>query len=142
MVKVETDLLKSINDKLGILELVSKDIKELKASLKMSDEKAATLEKDTNKLKGPVNKIETEVNELKKENIVLRDALLDIQTRSMRENLVLTGIQEKEGEVPESVVREFLLPALQIPREAITKSNLNVYTHSDRMPNRCQISFL
>jgi hypothetical protein len=27
MVKVETDLLKSMNDKLGILELVSKDIK-------------------------------------------------------------------------------------------------------------------
>ena len=27
MVKVETDLFKSINDKLGILELVSKDIK-------------------------------------------------------------------------------------------------------------------
>jgi hypothetical protein len=45
MVKVETDLLKSINDKLGILELVSKDIKELKASLEMSDEKAATLER-------------------------------------------------------------------------------------------------
>ena len=45
MVKVETDLLKSINDKLDIFELVSKDIKELKASLEMSDEKAATLEK-------------------------------------------------------------------------------------------------
>ena len=44
--------MQSINDKLGILELVSKDIKELKASLEMSDEKAATMEKDTNKLKG------------------------------------------------------------------------------------------
>ena len=50
MVKVETDLLKSINDKLGKLELVSKDIKELKASLEMSDEISVTLEKDTNKL--------------------------------------------------------------------------------------------
>ena len=66
MVKVETDLLKSINDKLGILELVSKDIKELKASLEMSDEKAVTLEKETHKLKGTVNKIETEMNEIKK----------------------------------------------------------------------------
>ena len=34
----------------------------MKASLKMSDEKAATLEKETNKLKVTVNKIETEVN--------------------------------------------------------------------------------
>ena len=33
----------------------------------MSDEKAATMEKETNKLKGTVNKIETDVNELKKE---------------------------------------------------------------------------
>jgi hypothetical protein len=30
----------------------------------------------------------------------------------MRETLVLTGIQEKEGEVPEGVVREFLLTVL------------------------------
>jgi ABC-type phosphate transport system auxiliary subunit len=81
----------------------------------MSDEKAATLEKETNKLKGTVNKIETEVNEIKKENTVLREALLDIQTRSMRENLVLTGIQEKEWEVPESVVREFLLYSASDP---------------------------
>lgn len=46
------------DDKLGILELVSKSIKKLKASLKMSDTKAATM-KETNKLKGTVNKMET-----------------------------------------------------------------------------------
>jgi hypothetical protein len=136
MVKVKTDLLKSINDKLGILELVSKDMKKLKASLKMIDEKAATLEKHTNKLKGTVNKIETEVNELKKENTVLREALLDIQTTSMRENLVLTGIQEKEGEVPESVVREFLLAALQIPRKAINKIQLECVDHFGKRRQR------
>lgn len=98
----------------------------------MSDEKAATLEKDTNKLKGTVNKIETKVNELKKENTVLREALLDIQTRSMRENLALTGIQEK---VPECVVREFLLTALHIPREAIDKIQLE---HVHRFGQRAQ----
>lgn len=32
MIRVETDLLKSIHDQLGILELVSRDIKELKVS--------------------------------------------------------------------------------------------------------------
>ena len=46
---VENKLLKSINDKLGILELVSKDIKELKMSLEMIDKKAATMEKEINK---------------------------------------------------------------------------------------------
>ena len=95
MVKVETDLLKSINDTLGVLELVSKDIKELKASLEMSDEKAATLFVSFSNLKRTGNKIEIEVNEIKKENTFLREALLDFQTRSMREYLVLTGIQEK-----------------------------------------------
>lgn len=44
MVRVETDLLKLINDKLGILDLVRKDIKGLKASLEMNDGKAATME--------------------------------------------------------------------------------------------------
>ena len=43
MVKVETHLLKSINDKLDILKLVSKDIKELKASLETSDERSCDI---------------------------------------------------------------------------------------------------
>ena len=53
----------------------------MKANLEMSDEKSATLEKDTNKLKGTVNKIETDVNELKIENFFLREALLEILYR-------------------------------------------------------------
>ena len=61
MVKGETDLLKSTNDKLGILELVSKDIKQLKASLEMREGKCCDIG-EGNKRKGTVNKIETEVN--------------------------------------------------------------------------------
>jgi hypothetical protein len=49
MVSAEIDLLKLINDKLGILEVVSKDRKKLKVR------KAATMVKETNKLKGRVN---------------------------------------------------------------------------------------
>lgn len=41
---METDLLKSINYKLGEFKLVSEDINEMKASLEMTDEKATTLE--------------------------------------------------------------------------------------------------
>jgi hypothetical protein len=55
------------------------------------------MEKETNKLKGTSNTIETDVNELKKENTFLREALLDIRTRLMRENIVLTGIQERRS---------------------------------------------
>lgn len=124
MVSVETDLLKSINDKLAILELVSKDIKELKASLEMSDEKAATMEKETNKLKGTVNSIETDVKELNKENMFLREGWLRIQTISMQEHLILTGIKENEGENPENVVKEFIFKVLQIPGDTVYKIKL------------------
>lgn len=39
--------------------------------------------------------IEKDVLEFKKENMFLREALLEIQTRSMRQNLVLTGNKQK-----------------------------------------------
>ena len=94
-VRVETDLLKSINNKLGVLELVSKEIKEIKANLEMSDGKAVTMEKERNNLKGTFNTIETDVNELKKDNMFPREAFLGIQTRSMRENLVLKWYKRK-----------------------------------------------
>ena len=38
--------------------------------------------------------------------------------------MVLTGIQEKEGDVPEGVVREFLLTVLQILHQAVDKIQL------------------
>ena len=59
--------------------------------------KAATTEKETNKLKGTVNTIETDVNELKKYTFLI-EALLVVQTRSIPENLVVTSIKENEGE--------------------------------------------
>jgi cell division protein FtsB len=65
-----------------------------KASLEMTDTKAVTMEKQTNKLKGTVNTIETDVKELKKENMFLREALLEIQARSMIENVEITGIKQ------------------------------------------------
>lgn len=86
----------------------------------MSDEKLRQPRK-----KGSVNKIETDVNEHKKENMFLRGALLDIQTRSIRENLVLKGIKEKEGEYPESLVKKVFLTVLQIPSDAVDKIQLD-----------------
>jgi hypothetical protein len=68
-----------------VLELDLKD--KMKASLEMSDEKAATQEKSTVKLKSTVNVIDTDVNELKRENQLLREYLLDIQTGTMRRKI-------------------------------------------------------
>lgn len=59
----------------------------------------------------------------------LREALLGIQIRYMRENRVLNCIKEDEGEDPESVVKEFLHKKEFL--QAIL-SNSNVYTVSDR----------
>ena len=47
----------------------------------MSDEKAATMEKENEKLNGTVNVFEADVNELKREN-KLRESILDIQLKS------------------------------------------------------------
>ena len=54
----------------------------------------------------------------------------------MRDNLVLRGIQGKEGEVPKCVVREFLLTALQIRHEAIDKIQLKHVHHFEQRYER------
>lgn len=67
--------------------------------------------KSTQKLKGTVNVIESDINELKRENKLFRESILDIQTRSMHENLVLTGLKEDKGEDSARVVKDFIVKA-------------------------------
>ena len=68
-------------------------------------------EKSTQKLKGTVNVIESDITELKRENKLFRESILDIQIRSMHENLVLTGLKEDKGEDSARVVKDFIVKA-------------------------------
>jgi hypothetical protein len=55
--------------------------------------------------------------EMKAVNSSLKDELLDVKSRAMRDNLVFTIIDYTEGEVCENVLRSFIRDKLEIREE-------------------------
>jgi hypothetical protein len=48
------------------------------------------------------------MKKLEEENSKLKEGLLDVQCRSMKNNLIFTGLSEQEGENCEGLLRDFL----------------------------------
>lgn len=122
---IEVSLLESINNKLGILELLHADIKDLKASLEYSQSQIDTLVIENNELKGNVTTLSDQVNQLTTENKLMKEQILDLQCRSMRDNLIFSGIplpsDNATPDDPEKAIQEFMQSSLKIPPETANK---------------------
>ena len=88
---MDVDLLKSINErlaKLDILDILQEDINALCASLVFSQCQIDDQRKENTALKGTVDSIHSKVEVVQRENKQLKESLLDVQCRSMRNNLL------------------------------------------------------
>ena len=97
---MDVDLLKSINErlaKLDILDILREDINALCASLECSQCQIDDLRKENTELKGTVDSIHGKVEVVQRENKQLKETLLDVQCRSMRDNLIFSGILENDN---------------------------------------------
>lgn len=114
--------LESINkklDKLNMLDLMMEELTSLKESLEFSQEQIGELVKDNAEMKGKMEFMETRFDLIEAENKKLKEALLDVQCRSMRDNIVFTGLPEKEGKDCETVIREFMSDQLNLPTATV-----------------------
>ncbi|KAL0159210.1 hypothetical protein M9458_042935 [Cirrhinus mrigala] len=104
---IEVSLLQSINSKLAILEHLHADIKDLKASLEFSQSQI----------------LSNQVNHLTSENRIMKEKILDLQCRSMRDNLIFPGIPlpTSTPDDPEKAVKEFMQSSLKIPPETVNR---------------------
>lgn len=116
---IQVSVLESINKKLDILSLLHQEIKDLKASLEFTHQQIEDLQRDNTELRSTLTAVTSEVNTLKKENKTLRETVLDIQSRSMRDNLIFSGIPESTPDNPETLVKNFMVSALKIPAETV-----------------------
>lgn len=124
VVEVETGLLRSITDrlaKLNVLEIMMKDMNQLKASLEYSWWQINQLLSDNRNLKQSVQDMESRMNVLVRENKRLSETLLDQQCRSMRNNLVLSGIAEEDSVDCETGMKTFMTEQLKLPSELVKK---------------------
>lgn len=120
---IEVSLLQSINNKLAILEHLHADIKDLKASLEFSQSQIDTLALENRELKGTVTNLSNQVNHLTSESRIMKNKILDLQCRSMRDNLIFSGIPlpTSTPDDPEKAVKEFMQSSLKIPLETVNR---------------------
>lgn len=109
------DKLKNLEklQKLDMLDTLLSEVAELKTMVNTFKVKANETEK-------AVLVLQTEMNTIKTENRLLKETLLDLQTRSMSNNLIFNGIPEGNEENPEGTLKAFMENELKIPRETVT----------------------
>lgn len=120
---IEVSLLESINNKLKILELLHADIKDLKASLEFSQSQIDTLVLENSELKRNVTNLSTQITHLTNENKIMKEQILDLQCRSMRDNLIFSGIPLPTAtpDNPEKAIQDFMQSSLKIPPETVNR---------------------
>lgn len=121
-----SDILTSINNNpsgldahIGLIEVLHKEFKHLCESLEFCQHQ--TLTKENKLLHTSVNTLTTQLNSIAKQNKELKDTILDLQSRSMRNNLVFSGIPEcTQDDNPEQLIQDFMTTNLKIIVKNIT----------------------
>lgn len=121
-----SDILLSIENKLtgldtriALIEVIHKEFQELRHSLEFSQEQIDTLTKENNFLKDSVHALTIQLTSVVAENKTMKENMLDLQSRSMRDNLVFTGIPEQTPDDPEKSVKDFMIKQLKLPAETV-----------------------
>jgi len=115
----EFSVLESINKKLEVLGMLHQEIKDLKVSLEFTYQQISDLQQNNAELRSTLAAVTSDVDLLKKENKLFKETVLDVQSRSMRDNLIISGIPESTPDNPEVQVKKFMVTALKIPTETV-----------------------
>ncbi|XP_035981017.1 uncharacterized protein LOC118556791 [Fundulus heteroclitus] len=126
VIRSYSDVLESINKKLtsldvhlALVEVLHKEFQALRESVEFSQAQLASITTENEALRGKVTERTEGMMQLSGENKKMKESILDIQLRSMIDNLVFAGIPEQQEEDPEVVIREFLQQKLKIPADQI-----------------------
>lgn len=111
--------------KLDLLEKLSGDVEELKQSVEFNNSLIEVLKKDNATLRADVIKLKQVTEELQEDNYRTTKELLDLQNRSMRDNIIIHGLPEEKEEArggkeaylkSEQIVRSFLVNSLKMKK--------------------------
>ena len=123
VMEVDASVFESINarlSKLDMLDALQQDLRELRTSLEYSQKQIDDLSKENAFLKGEVEKAQQSAASITLDNKKMNETLLDMQCRSMRDNLIFSGIEEGNGtDTPEETVRHFMTNNLKMSPEVV-----------------------
>lgn len=123
-----SDILISINERLSaldarlsLIETLHKEFQSLRHSLEYSQQQIDSLTTENRSLKGSVNtltatlsSVTTQLTAITTDSKIMQETILDLQTRSMRDNLIFSGIPEPSPDDPEKAVKDFLVNQLKL----------------------------
>lgn len=99
--EVEVSVLASINKKLDILVTIHDELSDMRKSLEFAHNQIETLQQSNQELQTSITTLTQQMENVTAENKQMKETILDIQTRSMRDNLIFSGIPETSPDNPE-----------------------------------------
>lgn len=109
--------------KLDLLDKLAKDVEDLKQSVEFNNCLIETLKADNASLRSEVNTLKRLTNDLLDDNARMANDILDLQCRSMRDNVIIHGMPEVKGKTyqkTEELVMSFLVDNLRMKTEEAT----------------------
>ena len=100
--------------KLEKLDGIEADMKEIKHSLEYAHAEIADLKRENETTRANQEQATTKLEKLEKDNATLRDKIVDIQARSMRDNLLFFNIPEQDKEITTEIIHNLLETKFQI----------------------------
>ena len=117
MRKMLDNQLAKIEERFSTLELnLSEHLKRLDGNIKDLQEAATFQGAETETLKAKISHVERKVDE---KEVKLQDRINQLETYIARENLLFIGLEEKDNEDTEMVVRDFFVHDLKLPEERV-----------------------
>ncbi len=98
--------LSSFDARLSLVEILHREFKSLRESLEFSQQQVETLAAENASLRDSVKSLTENMTHLSEENKKIKETVIDLQARSMRDNLVFSGIPESAEEDPEATVKK------------------------------------
>ncbi|KAL7387799.1 hypothetical protein ABVT39_001511 [Epinephelus coioides] len=111
--------------KLDLLKKLTEDVGDLKRSVEFNNSLFGVLKKDNASLRSDVVRLQRVSEELQQENFTMANELLDLQSRSMKDNIIIHGLPELKGEakggkethlMAEQSVKSFLVDNLKMSK--------------------------
>lgn len=112
--------LASLDSRVFLIEVLHKEFQSVRESLEFNHAQTLTLLAENKTLKDTVSTLTNQMYTVVKENKEMKEALLDLQSRSMRDNLVFSGIPElKDNDDAEKQITQFMSTHLHIPPDTV-----------------------
>ena len=127
MAELKNDILQTLREEINsTLKPQSEETKKLTDSLEEANQKIKDLESDKCNLEQRVNDLTVKIENFKQKEVAIEqkfDQLTDRQITNeaygRRENLLIYGVEEKDEEICETVLKNFMLTQLNIPEAKI-----------------------